>query len=67
MKRVSFVYSCYTNDLEKAKTGLKDAIDFFFMVVKKQNMNLIGHLLLDYLKDRQFIGPLQLLDERCKT
>jgi hypothetical protein len=30
VKRVSFLYSCDTNDLEKAKTGLKDAIDFFF-------------------------------------
>ncbi len=50
MKRVSFVYSCDTNDLKNAKTGLKDAMDFFFMVVKKQNMNPIGPLLLDYLK-----------------
>jgi hypothetical protein len=45
------VYSCDTNDLKKAKTGLKDAIDIFFMVVKKQNMNPIGPLLLDYPKD----------------
>jgi hypothetical protein len=37
--------------LKKAKTRLKDAIHFFLMVVKKQNMNLIGPLLLDYLKD----------------
>jgi hypothetical protein len=51
VKSVSFVYSCDTNDLEKAKTGLKDAIDFFFVVVKIQNMNPIGPLLLDYLKD----------------
>jgi hypothetical protein len=36
VKKVSFVYSCDNNDLKKAKTGLKDAIDFFFMVVKKQ-------------------------------
>ncbi len=35
VKRVSFVYSCNTYDLKKVKTGLKDAIDFFFMVVKK--------------------------------
>jgi hypothetical protein len=35
VKRVSFVYICDTNDLKKAETGLKDAIDFFFMVVKK--------------------------------
>jgi hypothetical protein len=27
------------------------AINFFFTVVKKQNMNLIGPLLLDYPKD----------------
>ncbi len=49
VKRVSFVYSCDTNNLKKAKIGLKDAINFFFMVVKK-NLNLIGPLLLDYLK-----------------
>ncbi len=36
VKRASFEYWCDTNDLEKEKTGLKDAIDFFFMVVKKQ-------------------------------
>ncbi len=47
VKRVSFVYSCDTNYLKKAKTGLKDAIDFFFMVVKKRKMNPIGSLLLD--------------------
>jgi hypothetical protein len=32
----SFVYSCDTNDLKKAKTGSNDAINFFFVVVKKQ-------------------------------
>ncbi len=36
VKRVSFVYSCDINDLKKAKTGLKDAIGFFFMVVKNK-------------------------------
>jgi hypothetical protein len=35
VKRVSCVYSYDTNDLKKAITGLKDAINFFFMVVKK--------------------------------
>jgi hypothetical protein len=51
VKSVSFVYSCDTNDLKKAKTGLMDAINLFFMVVKKQNMNPIGSFLLHYLKD----------------
>jgi hypothetical protein len=51
VKRVSFVSSCDTNNLKNAKTGLKDAIDFFSIVVKKQNMNPIGPLLLDYIKD----------------
>ncbi len=45
VKRDSFVYSCDTYDL-KEETGLKDAINFFFMVVKKRNMNPIGPLLL---------------------
>ena len=51
VKSVSFVYSCDTNDLKKAKTGLKDAVGFFYMVVKKQNMNPISPLLLNNLKD----------------
>jgi hypothetical protein len=51
VKRVSCVYSCDTNDFKKEKTGLKDDIDFFFMVVKKHNMNPIGPLLLDFLND----------------
>ncbi len=51
VKRVSFVYSCDTNDLENAKIGLKEAIDFFFMVVIKQNINPIVPLFLDYLKE----------------
>jgi hypothetical protein len=51
VKRVLFVYSCNINDLENAKIGLKEAIEFFFMVVKKQNINPIGPLVLDYLKE----------------
>jgi hypothetical protein len=40
VKRISFVYSCDTNELENAKIGLKDSIDFFFMVMKKHESNL---------------------------
>jgi hypothetical protein len=62
-KRVSCVYSCDTNDLKKAKTGLKDACDFFHGCQK--NMNQIGPLLLDYLKDSSL--GLNKFDERWKT
>jgi hypothetical protein len=51
VKRISFMYSCDTNELENAKSGLKGSIDFFFMVVKQQNLNPIGPLLLDYIKE----------------
>jgi hypothetical protein len=34
VKRISFVYSCDTNELENTKSRLKDSIDFFFIVVK---------------------------------
>ena len=50
--RVSFVYSCDTRDLEKAKQVLKEAIDFFFLVVKKRKDNPIGPLHLEFLKER---------------
>ena len=33
------------------KVGLKESIEFFAMVVKKQNINLIRPLVLDYLKE----------------
>jgi hypothetical protein len=37
--------------IQRKQKQLKDAIVFFFMVVKKQNMNPIDPLHLDYLKD----------------
>ncbi len=48
---MSFVYSCDTNEENSGKEGLIDLINFFFMSMKKHEMNPIGPLLLEYLKD----------------
>jgi hypothetical protein len=51
VKMMSFVYSCDTNEENSGKEGLIDLINFFFMSMKKHEMNPIGPLLLEYLKD----------------
>jgi hypothetical protein len=51
VKRMSFVYSCYTNEENSGKEYLIDLNNFFFMSMKKCDMNPIGSLLLEYLKD----------------
>ena len=45
------MYSCDTNEENAGKEGLIDLINFFFMSMKKHEMNPIGPLLLEYLKD----------------
>ena len=53
IKQISFVYSCDTAKGDSiGKKGLCKAINFFFLSMKKHNSNLIGPLIVDYLKDQ---------------
>jgi hypothetical protein len=50
-KRLSFVYTCDTANKRNGKQGVIEAIKFLFMSMKKHQMNPIGPLVLEYLKD----------------
>jgi hypothetical protein len=51
IKRMSFVYSCDTNEENAGKEGLIDLINFFFKPLKKHDIIPINPLLLEYLKN----------------
>ena len=50
-KRLSFVYTCDTTEERSGKQGLIKAVQFFFMSMKKQEINPIGPLVIEYLKE----------------
>jgi hypothetical protein len=50
-KRLSFVYTCNTANKRNGKQGVIKAIKFLFMPMKKHEINPIGPLVLEYLKD----------------
>ncbi len=50
-KRLSFMYTCDTSNKKNGKQGLIKAIKFLFMSMKKRNINPIGPLVIDYLKE----------------
>jgi hypothetical protein len=50
-KRLSFVYTCDTANKRNGKQGVIEAIKFLFMLMKKHEINPIGRLVLEYLKD----------------
>jgi hypothetical protein len=50
-KRLSFVYTCDTANERNGKQGVIKAIRFLFMTMKKCEINPIGPLNLEYLKD----------------
>ncbi len=50
-KRLSFVYTCDTVNKRNGKQGVIEAIKFLFMSMKKCEINPIGPLVLEYLKD----------------
>ncbi len=50
-KRVSFVYTCDTANKRNGKQGVIEAIKFLFMSMKKHEINPIGPLVFEYLKD----------------
>ncbi len=50
-KRLSFVYTCDTVNKRNGKQGVIKANKFLFMLMKKREINPIGSLVLEYLKD----------------
>ncbi len=46
-KRLSFVYTCDTTEERSGKQGLIEAAQFFFMLMKKQEINPIGPLVVE--------------------
>jgi hypothetical protein len=53
VKWMSFVYSCDTKEGTTAgKEGLVEAINFFFISMKKRDKNPIGPFVLDLLNER---------------
>jgi hypothetical protein len=54
-KRLSFVYSCDTANKKNGKQGVIEAIKFLFMLMKKREINPIGPLVLEYLKDHAWV------------
>jgi hypothetical protein len=51
IKRLSFAYTCDTTNKKSGKQGLMDAVQFFFLCMKKRDENPIGSLLVDHLKE----------------
>jgi hypothetical protein len=50
-KRLFFVYTCDTANKRNGKQGVIESIKFLFMSMKKCEINPIGPLVLEYLKD----------------
>jgi hypothetical protein len=50
-KRLSFVYTCETTDERNGKQSLIDAVQFFFKTMKKREINPIGPLVVEFLKE----------------
>jgi hypothetical protein len=50
-KRLSFMYTCDTANERNGKQGVIAAIKFLFMLMKKHEINPIGPLVFEYLKD----------------
>jgi hypothetical protein len=50
-KRLSFVYTCETTNERNGKQGLIEAVQFFFKTMKKREINPIGPLVVEFLKE----------------
>jgi hypothetical protein len=57
------VYTCDTTKEKNGKQGLIEAVQFFFMSMKKRDINPIGPLIVDPLKEHS----LSLYDYLLKT
>ncbi len=51
IKRLSFVYTCNISNERNGKQGIIEAIKFLFMTMKKHDINPIGPLVIDYIKE----------------
>ena len=54
IKRLSFVFTCETNKENSGKQGLIEAIQFLFVSMKKREINPVGPLIVDFLKEHSF-------------
>ncbi len=45
------MYTCDTSNKKTSKQGLIEAIKFLFMLMKKRDINPIGPLVIDYIKE----------------
>ena len=50
-KRLSFVYTCDTTEERSSKQGLIKAVQFFFKTMKKREINPVGPLVVEFLKE----------------
>ncbi len=50
-KRLSFLYTCDTSNKNTGNQGLIEAIKFLFSLMKKRDINPIGPLVIDYIKE----------------
>ena len=50
-KRLSFAYTCDSNNEKNGKLGLIEAIEFLFWSMKKREINPIGSLVVEFLKE----------------
>ena len=50
-KRLSFVYTCDTANERNGKQGLIETVQFFFKTMKKREINPIGPLVVEFLKE----------------
>jgi len=51
IKRLSFVFTCMTRKENSGKEELIEAIQFLFMSMKKRDINPVGPLIVDFLKE----------------
>ena len=50
-KRLSLVYTCDSNNEKNGKLGLIEAVEFLFWSMKKREINPIGCLVVEFLKE----------------
>jgi hypothetical protein len=51
IKRLTFTFTCETTKEKSGKQGLTESIHFLFMSMKKRDINPVGPLIVDYLKE----------------
>jgi hypothetical protein len=51
LPRISLVYSCDTMNEKVGKQGISEAVKFFFVAMEKRDLNPIGPMVLEHLKN----------------